>query len=89
MGKSSPCPFTCPANKKTLHHMDNRARGRGAGINTDNKFRKQEIEYTSEDWMQWEEPATNPKTLFIEEISKSILSKSDSPDLRHFNSINP
>lgn len=69
--------------------MDNRARGRGAGINTDNKFRTQEIEYTSEDWMQWEEPATHPKTLFIEEISKSILSKSDSPDLRHFNSINP
>ncbi|SEI83242.1 DNA repair photolyase [Dyadobacter koreensis] len=82
MEKSIPCT-------KTLHHMDNRARGRGAGINTDNKFRKQEIEYTSEDWMQWEEPATNPKTLFIEEISKSILSKSDSPDLRHFNSINP
>lgn len=69
--------------------MDNRSRGRGAGINTHNKFLKQEIEYTSEDWQQWEEAENNPKTLFIEEISKSILSTSDSPDLKNFNSINP
>ncbi|MDQ6478336.1 PA0069 family radical SAM protein [Dyadobacter sp. LHD-138] len=69
--------------------MDNRARGRGAGINTNNKFRKQEIEYTEEDWQQWEEPETNVKTLYIEEISKTILSTSDSPDVRNFNSINP
>lgn len=66
-----------------------RPRGRGAGINTQNKFFKQEIEYTSEDWQQWEEPEVNPKTQFIEEHSKTILSVSDSPDLRNYNSINP
>lgn len=70
--------------------MDNsRARGRGAGINTHNKFHKQEIEYTSEDWQQWEEPEVNPKTQFIMEESKTLLSVSDSPDLRNYNSINP
>ncbi|MCF2488264.1 PA0069 family radical SAM protein [Dyadobacter sp. CY347] len=69
--------------------MDNRARGRGAAINTHNKFFKHEIEYISEDWQQWEEPAVNPKTQFIEEHSKTLLSVSDSPDLGHFHSINP
>ena len=69
--------------------MDNRARGRGAAINTHNRFIKQELEYTFEDWQQWEEPETNPKTQFIEEQSKTLLSVSDSPDLGHFHSINP
>jgi DNA repair photolyase len=70
--------------------MDNsRARGRGAGINPHNKFHKLEVEYTSEDWQQWEVPDVNPKTQFIEEQSKTLLSVSDSPDLRNFNSINP
>ena len=69
--------------------MDNRARGRGAAINTPNKFFKQEIEYTSEDWQQWEDPEVNPKTQFIEEESKTLMSVSDSPDLPDFHSINP
>ncbi|TLV00976.1 PA0069 family radical SAM protein [Dyadobacter luticola] len=69
--------------------MDNRARGRGAAINPHNKFTKNEITYTSEDWQQWEEPETNPKTQFIEEESKTLLSVSDSPDLGNFHSINP
>ena len=69
--------------------MDNRARGRGAAINTQNKFFKQEIEYTVEDWQQWEEPEVNPRTQFIEEHSKTLVSVSDSPDLGHVHSINP
>ena len=69
--------------------MDNRARGRGAAINTPNKFFKHEIEYTSEDWQQWEDPEVNPKTQFIEEESKTLMSVSDSPDLPNFHSINP
>jgi len=66
-----------------------RARGRGAGINSHNKFQKLETEYTSEDWQQWEDPEVNPKTQFIMEESKTLLSVSDSPDLRNYNSINP
>jgi DNA repair photolyase len=69
--------------------MDNRARGRGAAINPHNKFFKQSTEYTSEDWQQWEDPEVNPKTQFIEEQSKTLLSVSDSPDLGNFHSINP
>ncbi|WP_439557485.1 PA0069 family radical SAM protein [Dyadobacter sp.] len=69
--------------------MDNRVRGRGAAINPDNKFFKLSTEYTSEDWQQWEEPEVNPKTQFIEEQSKTLLSVSDSPDLGAFHSINP
>jgi DNA repair photolyase len=66
-----------------------RPRGRGAGINTHNKFHKQETEYTSEDWQQLEDPDVSPKTQFIEEESKTLLSVSDSPDLRNYYSINP
>ncbi|CAG5003641.1 hypothetical protein DYBT9275_03198 [Dyadobacter sp. CECT 9275] len=66
-----------------------RPRGRGAGINTPNKFHKLQTEYTSEDWQNWDEPDTNPKTQFIEDHPKTLLSTSDSPDLRNFNSINP
>ncbi|WP_215233792.1 PA0069 family radical SAM protein [Dyadobacter linearis] len=69
--------------------MDNRARGRGASINPHNKFFKQSTEYTSEDWQQWEDPEVNPKTQFIEEESKTLLSVSDSPDLGNFHSVNP
>jgi DNA repair photolyase len=66
-----------------------RPRGRGAGINSHNKFQKLETEYTSEDWQQWEDQEVNPKTQFIMEESKTLLSVSDSPDLRNYNSINP
>ncbi|NIJ51783.1 PA0069 family radical SAM protein [Dyadobacter arcticus] len=69
--------------------MDNRARGRGAAINPHNKFTKHELEYTSEDWQQWEEQEVNPKTQFIEEQSNTLMSISDSPDLPNFHSINP
>nr|WP_233790300.1 PA0069 family radical SAM protein [Dyadobacter sp. CY343] len=77
-------------NKYENHYkMDNRARGRGAAINPHNKFFKQSTEYTSEDWQQWEDPEVNPKTQFIEEESKTLLSVSDSPDLGNFHSVNP
>lgn len=69
--------------------MDNRARGRGAAINPQNKFTKHELEYILEDWQRWEDPQDNPKTQFIEEESKTLLSVSDSPDLPNFHSINP
>lgn len=66
-----------------------RPRGRGAGINSHNKFQKYETEYATEDWQQWEDPEVNPKTQFIMEESKTLLSASDSPDLPNYNSINP
>jgi DNA repair photolyase len=69
--------------------MDNRSRGRGAGLNVHNRFLKHEIEYTSEDWQRWEDFEENVKTQFIEEESKTLLSTSDSPDLANYNSINP
>ena len=69
--------------------MDNGAKGRGAGINTRNRFSKLETEYISEEWQRWDDLSPNPKTRFIEEESKSLLSSSNSPDLGHFHSINP
>ncbi|GGC01287.1 PA0069 family radical SAM protein [Dyadobacter sediminis] len=69
--------------------MDNGSKGRGAGINTRNRFSKLETEYISEEWQQWEEPVPNPKTRFIEEESRTLLSVSDSPDLGHYYSVNP
>lgn len=66
-----------------------RPRGRGAGINTDNKFFKQHIEYTSEDWQNWEEPDPGPKTQFFDEYPNTILNISNSPDLENFHSVNP
>lgn len=69
--------------------MDNRSRGRGAGLNVHNRFQKHEIEYTSEDWQEWDDFEKTLKTEFIFEEAKTIISTTDSPDLRHFNSINP
>ena len=66
-----------------------RPHGRGAGINSHNRFERLETVYTSEDWQQWEDQHVNPRTQFIEEISKTLLSTTDSPDVGHFYSINP
>ncbi len=63
-------------------------RGRGAQVNTHNKFIKnqyvlQHLEGLDEPMLQ------NKKTQLYEENAKSIVSKSNSPDLSHMHSINP
>ncbi|WP_158825570.1 PA0069 family radical SAM protein [Mucilaginibacter lacusdianchii] len=63
-------------------------RGRGAQVNTHNKFLKnryvaQHIEALDEPMLQ------NGKTQIFEETPRQIVSKSNSPDLSHMHSINP
>jgi len=63
-------------------------KGRGAQINTHNKFFKnkyvcEHIEGLDEAFLE------NSATQIIETHPKHIISKSDSPDLRHLRSINP
>ena len=63
-------------------------RGRGAQINTRNKFHKDEIvkEHIEciDDWT-----VTNEATQYIEQEAKSIVNKVDSPDVGMFYSMNP
>lgn len=58
-------------------------RGRGAESNPDNRFQAVQIE-----WEEGEEPLP-PKTVLLRDHSKSILSKSDSPDLGFTLGLNP
>jgi DNA repair photolyase len=63
-------------------------KGRGAQLNTPNKFLKEEVsrEHT-ETIDNWEEPAI--QTQFIEVEAKSLVNKVDSPDVGMFYSMNP
>jgi len=58
-------------------------RGRGAEANPDNRFQAVQVE-----WEEGEEPLA-PKTILLKDHSKSILSKSDSPDLGFTLGLNP
>ncbi len=66
----------------------NYRRGRGAQINSSNRFLKhrldREIDSAVDDWE--EKPI---QTVYIEELAKSIVNKVDSPDLRLEYSMNP
>jgi DNA repair photolyase len=63
-------------------------KGRGAQINTPNRFLKQEVSKEHIEAVDdWEEPAT--ATQFIEVEAKSIVNKVDSPDVGMFYSMNP
>lgn len=61
--------------------------GRGAGINPHNRFER--LNLVEEQDSDPDFIDSGPKTQFIEEFSKTILSKTDSPDIRNFQSINP
>ncbi len=68
---------------------ENPDKGRGAGINPHNRFNRLETIRETNDPPDPDFPEPDPKTQFIDEYSKTILSKTDSPDIRHFLSINP
>ena len=55
--------------------------GRGAQFNTANRFEKQQQE--------WEIPEVERKTQYLEQVSKSLVNKVDSPDVNMFYSMNP
>lgn len=65
-------------------------KGRGTGINPDNRFINIKLEVLDE-YLEYtkEEDEGRPETQFINDNSKSILSKNDSPDLSFSYSINP
>jgi DNA repair photolyase len=67
---------------------DDYLKGRGAQFNTRNKFLKQT---TAREHIEaiddWTDP--NPKTIYIEDVAKSIVNKVDSPDLSMMYSMNP
>src|ERR1700749_84960 len=63
-------------------------KGRGAQVNTHNKFLKNK--YVADHIEGLDEPLlANSKTQFFEENPKKIVSESNSPDLSHMYSINP
>jgi DNA repair photolyase len=73
-----------------MGHEENREffKGRGAQVNTHNKFIKQK--YVLEHIEGLDEPMLeNKATQIFEETPKKIVSESNSPDLSHFYSINP
>jgi hypothetical protein len=60
-------------------------RGRGAGDNQPNRFEKVHLE-RDEDWNPVEDPS--PKTQFLRDLSQSIISYNDSPDIPFNASLN-
>ena len=60
-------------------------RGRGAGDNPPNRFEKIHLE-RDEDWNPAEDPS--PKTQFLRDLSQSIISYNDSPDIPFNASLN-
>lgn len=63
-------------------------KGRGAQLNTPNKFQAQHYVREHDEGLD-EELLENTSTELIESYPKKIISKSDSPDLRFMQSINP
>jgi hypothetical protein len=61
-------------------------RGRGAAGNPPNRFEKIRLE-RDEDWDPQEDPS--PQTLFLRDLSQSIITFNDSPDIPFKASINP
>src|SRR5256885_1195039 len=59
--------------------------GRGATVNTPNRFETVQIE-RDEDWTE-EDPA--PKTVFLRDTSRTIISYNKSPDIGFETSFNP
>jgi DNA repair photolyase len=61
-------------------------RGRGAAGNPPNRFEKIRLE-RDEDWNPEEDPS--PRTQFLRDLSQTIISRNDSPDIPFDASINP
>jgi DNA repair photolyase len=61
-------------------------RGRGAASNPPNRFEKISLE-RDEDWNPAEDPA--PRTQFLRDLSQTIISYNDSPDIPFNASLNP
>src|SRR5882724_9929797 len=61
-------------------------RGRGAGGNPPNRFEKIRFE-PDEDWYPEEDPS--PKTMFLRDLTQTIIAYNDSPDIGFEASINP
>ena len=61
------------------------ARGRGAGDNPPNRFEKIHLE-RDPDWDPAQDPA--PKTQFLRDLSQSVISYNDSPDIAYHASLN-
>lgn len=73
-----------------MAHQENQEffKGRGAQVNTDNKFLKRK--YVLDHIEGLDEPLLeNTATQLFEETPKKIVSESNSPDLSHMYSINP
>src|SRR5215207_10729144 len=60
--------------------------GRGAADNPKNRFEKIEVELELGEW-DAEEPG--PETIYLREVSRSIIARNDSPDIGFDASINP
>lgn len=68
--------------------MDEIIKGRGAQINTPNRFHKHSLEKQHVEGIDdWEEPGV--KTVFLEQHAKSLVNKVESPDVGMFYSMNP
>lgn len=68
--------------------MKNYIKGRGAQINTPNKFHKDELSREHEEGIdEWIE--AGGKTQYIEQEARSIVNRVDSPDVGMFYSMNP
>lgn len=67
----------------------NDIKGRGTHLNPDNRFENIKIEILDEYLEEMKDEEVRPVTQFINDHSKSILSKNDSPDLSFMYSINP
>lgn len=80
-GKTTPSPEEAEAGDTYL-------KGRGAQINTRNRFQKEErVREHVEGIDEWTEP--NAATQYIEQEAKSIVNKVDSPDVGMWYSMNP
>lgn len=76
------------AKPKPTEQKDEYLKGRGAQINTENRFLKnhrvkEHIE-AIDDWTE-----DNPATIYLEDYAKSIVNKVESPDVGMFYSMNP
>ena len=60
-------------------------KGRGAGTNPPNRFEKIRLE-RDEDWNPAEDPS--PKTQFLRDLSQTIITYNDSPDIPFHASLN-
>jgi DNA repair photolyase len=77
------------ANEKLApENHDNYIKGRGAQINTKNRFLKDEISREHVEAIDdWE--LANPATVYLEQLAKSIVNKVESPDVGMMYSMNP